>query len=177
MKDGKLFGKINIIDLLVVLIAIFVVVMVVLKMTGHLGGGTAQTATTKVVYTARVERIRRDVYEAARAFVEDAKANGKEGDQLMANGELLNAYITDVTAEDHADVTIGAYNGGFSVVSADDTLDVTFTIVAYGVDTITTKVGTQEVRVGKAHIIKTTHFEFASGSVVTCDWESGTAAD
>ena len=52
-----------------------------------------------------------------------------------------------------------------------------FTIVAYGVDTITTKVGTQEVRVGKAHIIKTTHFEFASGSVVTCDWESGTAAD
>ena len=31
MKDGKLFGKINIIDLLVVLIDIFVVVMVALK--------------------------------------------------------------------------------------------------------------------------------------------------
>ena len=176
MKDGKLFGKINIIDLLVILIAVAVVVMVALKMTGHLGG-TNTAATTKVVYTARVERVDRDVYEAAAAFVESAKAAGKEGDRLMANGELLNGYITDVAAVPHEKTTVGTFEGGFSVTSDGDTLDVTFTIVAYGVDTITTKIGTQEVRVGKGHIVKTTHFEFANSTVVTCEWANGTAAD
>ena len=176
MKDGKLFGKINIIDLLVILIAIVVVVMVALKMTGHLGG-TSTASTTKVVYTARVERVDKDVYEAAAAFIAEAKANGKEGDRLMANGELLNGYITDVTAVPHEELTVGTFDGGFSVTSDTNTLDVTFTIVAYGVDRITTKIGTQEVRVGKGHIIKTTHFEFATSTIVTCQWANGTAAD
>ena len=33
------------------------------------------------------------------------------------------------------------------------------------------KVGTQEVRVGKGHILKTTHFEFNYGVIQTCEWE------
>ena len=176
MKDGKLFGKINIIDLLVLLIAAAAVVMVALKVTGHLGG-LQNEVTTNVVYTARVERVDRDVYEAAAAFIEAAKAAGKPGDQLMANGELLNGYITGVTAVPHEQITLHSYDASISVESGEDTLDVTFTIEAYGVNNIKTNVGTQEVRVGKGHIVKTTHFEFATSTIVTCQWANGTAAD
>lgn len=176
MKDGKLFGKINIIDLLVVLIALATVVMVALKMTGRLGG-LKNEVTTNVVYTARVERVDRDIYEAVTAFIDEAKAAGKPGDQLMANGELLSGYITGVTAVPHEQITLHSYDASISVESGEDTLDLLFTIEAYGVNNIKTNVGTQEVRVGKGHIIKTTHFEFANGVVVTCEWANGTAAD
>ena len=36
MKDGKVFGKINLIDLLVLIVAMATIVMVALKMTGSL---------------------------------------------------------------------------------------------------------------------------------------------
>lgn len=176
MKDGKLFGKINIIDLLVVLIALFAVVMVALKMTGHLGG-LSEKAGTDVVYTVKMELVEPEVYDQVLAFVNNAKERGNEGDQLMANGVLLNGYVTDVTAVPHQEITINGFNGGFSVISGRDTLDLTFTITAYGVDNITTKIGTQEVRVGKRHIVKTTHFEFDAGTIITCEWANGTAAD
>jgi len=53
MKDGKVFGKINLIDLLVILVALAAVVAVGLKMTGHLGSvvtnhGWSDWATTSI---------------------------------------------------------------------------------------------------------------------------------
>ena len=35
----------------------------------------------------------------------------------------------------------------------------------------TNEVGTQEVRIGKAHTLKTTHFEFANGIITNCQWD------
>ncbi len=49
-KNGKLFGKINLIDLLVALIAVAVVAAVALKMTGHLGAAVAKPGTN-ITYT------------------------------------------------------------------------------------------------------------------------------
>ena len=42
---------------------------------------------------------------------------------------------------------------------------------------IKTELGSQEVRVGKTHIVKTTHFELNGGIVLTCEWASGTGAE
>ena len=39
-------------------------------------------------------------------------------------------------------------------------------------DAATNELGTQEVRIGKSHNLKTTHFEFASGIITGCEWEA-----
>ena len=59
----------------------------------------------------------------------------------------------------------------------EDTLDVTFTVKGYVASDIKTELGSQEVRVGKTHIVKTTHFELNGGIVLTCEWASGTGAE
>ena len=52
-----------------------------------------------------------------------------------------------------------------------DGLDLTFTIQANVVNAVTNEVGTQEVRIGKTHIVKTVHFELTNGIITTCEAE------
>jgi hypothetical protein len=59
----------------------------------------------------------------------------------------------------------------------EDTVDLTFTIVGYVENDIKTEIGSQEVRVGKSHIVKTTHFELNNGVILTCEWAGGTGAE
>ena len=55
-KNGKLFGKINIIDLLVLILAVGIVIAVALKMTGRMGAVVPEVGTD-ITYTVRVERV------------------------------------------------------------------------------------------------------------------------
>ncbi len=172
MKDGKVFGKINLIDLLVILVALAAVVAVGLKMTGHLGSVVTETGSN-ITYTARVENVDREVYE-------NAQAQGKPGDQLMASGALLSGYVTAVEATERDDkAEVLTSNGAPLVVYAGkaDRVDVIFTVEAYVGNNIKTELGTQEVRVGKSHIVKTTHFELVNATVMSCEWANGTGAD
>ena len=52
-----------------------------------------------------------------------------------------------------------------------DLLDLTFTIEVNVANRITNEVGTQEVRIGKTHIVKTADFDLEGGTVLTCQWE------
>ena len=91
-EKGKIFGRLNIIDLLVVLLLIAAVALVGYKATHraeNAGGGT-----TVLTYTVECDAIKPEVYESVKAFVEASE----EGDQLMANGEMVTAWVTDVTA-------------------------------------------------------------------------------
>lgn len=178
MKDGKVFGKINIIDLLVLILAVVVVAAVALKMTGHLGAAVPEVGTN-ITYTVRVERIDKEVYENAKSFIDAAKAAGKTGDQLMSNGARLSAYVTDVTAvptPQKVEMAVGGTYVGFSA-GGNDLLDLTFTVEGYVANNTKTELGSQEVRVGKSHIVKTTHFELTNGIILSCEWENGTSAD
>lgn len=38
------------------------------------------------------------------------------------------------------------------------------------VNSITTEIGTQEVRVGKIHTVKTDKFELTNGIILDCSW-------
>lgn len=178
MKDGKVFGKINIIDLLVLILAVVVVAAVALKMTGRLGAAVVETPSD-IVYTVEVKGVEKEVYEEILAFIDRAKnEKGKPGDQLMSNGALLNAYITDAVAVPHeAKAVISSMDGDVIIPVMEDTLDVTFTVEGRVANNIKTELGSQEVRVGKTHIIKTTHFELSGGIILTCEWASGTGAD
>ncbi len=177
MKDGKLFGKINIIDFLVIVIAIVVVAAVGLKMTGRLGAAVPEVATD-IVYTVRVQGVDREVYDAIAEFIDRATEQGNPGDQLMSNGALLDAYVTDVTAVPHeAKAVINSTDGDIIIPVMEDTLDLTFTVQAHVVNDIKTELGSQEVRVGKTHIVKTTHFELSNGTILSCEWVGGTGTD
>lgn len=177
MKNGKVFGKINIIDLLVILVVIVAAVAVGLKMTGNFGTTVVENGTN-IHYTVKAEAIDPEVYESIKGYIEAAKAAGMPGDQLMANGELVSGYITSVTAEPRpGNAAVTTSNGVISVTTGQaEKVDLTFEVDAYVSNNIKTNVGTQEVRAGKSHIIKTTHFELAYGVIMDCRWENGTGA-
>ncbi len=176
-KNGKRNGKINIIDLLVLIVAVAAVVAVGLKLTGHLGPARSKTGTD-IVYTVRVEGVDPEVYEAITDFLADAKAQGKTGDRLMSNGELMDAYVTEASAVPHeAKVGVSTEDGDIIIPVLEGTLDVTFTVEGHVSDNVKTEVGSQEVRVGKTHIVKTTHFELIDGVILSCQWADGTGAD
>ena len=49
------------------------------------------------------------------------------------------------------------------------TYDLVFTIEATVKDNLTSELGTQEIRVGKNHIVKTTTFELENGTILSCE--------
>ena len=81
--------------------------------------------------------------------------------QLMANGELVDGYVTDITYQPH--INYEADSNGEVIPSVEEgenaRVDMVFTIQAAANNNVTYKVGTQEVRIGKNHIVKTTEFE------------------
>ncbi len=176
-KNGKLFGKINIIDLLVLVIAIVVVAAVALKMTGRMGPAKVEVGTA-ITYTVKVERVDQVTYENIQAYIAAAQAAGDPGDRLMANGELLSAYVTSVTATPRSDQAEVSTSAGVVTIQAgeEDLVDLVFTIEGNVANNVKTELGTQEVRAGKSHIVKTTHFELAYGTILTCEWANGTGA-
>lgn len=177
MKDGKVFGKLNVIDLLVIIIAIIIVVAVALKVTGRAGAARTETGTS-IRYTVKAEGIDRKVYESIENYIAAAKAAGKPGDQLMASGELLNGYVTSVTATPKAnEATVSTSTGSvYFTAGRDDLVDLTFEVEGYVANNIKTELGTQEVRAGKGHILKTTHFELSYATILSVEWEGGTGA-
>ena len=159
-EKGRLFGKLNIVDLLVIILIVAVAVVLGMKFLGGNGGTVGETAPA-IRYTVRVTQADPASYEYVCRYV-DKEAGLK--DQLMASGKLLNGYVVDVTAQPHEPLATDVTGG--------DTLDLTFTIEAVPADRLTGTVGTQEVRIGKdEHIVKTAHFEFMEGVVLTVDWE------
>lgn len=166
-EKGKLFGKLNLIDLLVVVILIAALLFLAVRFTRG-SGANPVNSSTKLTYTTLVTNVTPETYiEVQRQL---AAAGGR--DQLMASGDLLDGYVTGVTATPHVNYQPDA-NG---VVTASEEqgekarLDLIFTAEVNVANPIVNEVGTQEVRVGKTHILKTTHFEFSYGTVLTCDW-------
>lgn len=166
-EKGKLFGKLNLIDLLVALVLIAALLFLAFRLTRG-SNANPVNSSTKLTYTTLVAGITPDVYAEVQRQLD--AAGGR--DQLMASGDLLNAYVTKVEATPH--INYQPDDNGVVVASVETgdnaRLDLIFTVEATVVNPIVNEVGTQEVRVGKTHILKTTHFEFAYGSVLTCDW-------
>lgn len=161
-EKGRLFGKINIIDLLVILLVLVVAVVVGLKLMGKNQGIPGGGGGTMLTYTVRVSEVQPEVYEAIKTRVDAGDA------QLMANGEMLSANITAVSATPYQK-PVETMDG--RIVYAQDTqrMTVVFTIEANITNPVTQAVGTQEVRIGKAHIVKTVDFELVNGVIFSCE--------
>lgn len=163
-KKGKLFGKLNIIDLLAILLIVAVLALIGYKLTSNSGGLAG--AGQKVVYTVEVKNVDAAVYESLQ----------KEAlpSQLTAANEMLDAYVTDIQA---TPADPNAYHMQWDGSSGDLTLsqsqdgayNVVFTIEGTVKDNLTSELGTQEIRVGKTHIVKTTTFELEGGRITSCE--------
>ena len=165
-EKGRLFGKINIVDLLVILMIVIAAAVLGVKFLKPGGSSTVGTGSTgtHVEYTVLVQNVQPEVYESVKSFVDAGDAT------LMASGELLDGQVTSVTAVPHEDtVSVDTTDGTVELPATKDLLDLTFTVECNVSNPITTEIGTQEVRVGKNHIVKTDRFEL-TGVVTNCTW-------
>ena len=68
-EKGRLFGKINIIDIVVLLLIVAVAVFLLLKFTNRSSGLPGEAATSQIEYSAIVYRVTPEVYSAIEAEV------------------------------------------------------------------------------------------------------------
>lgn len=163
-ERGKLFGKLNVIDLLVVIFIIAALVVIAAKV---FGGSSEPAATQKLTYTVRVTG---QMPELAQRVGEHVDRTTNRSDQLLAGSQMVDAYVVDFWTEPttlmkSVDCIMVPYDGPEGSL-----VDLCFVIEANVSNTVTNEVGTQEVRIGKSHIVKTVHFEFINGTIENCTW-------
>ena len=165
-EKGRLFGKINIVDLLVILVILIGAAVVAVKFLGPGSTAAINPAKTHVTYQVLVEGVQPEVYENVQKHIPGT---------LMASGEFLDGQVTAVTATPHASEASVSASGDMLLVPVDsDLLDLVFTIECNVVNPVTTEIGPQEVRIGKTHIVKTDKFELTNGVIIDCVWGDGT---
>lgn len=166
-EKGKLFGKLNIVDLLVILLVIAAAVFLVLRHERNAeGGGTGASAT--LTYQVLVKGVDPTYYDSIRQFVDPAE--GKR-DQLLSNTTPIDAYLVDCAATPHVEY-INTDDGQVKRAQGEDDkrVDLLFTVEAQVSDLVTNTVGAQQVRIGASHVLKTIHCEFSTSYVVSASW-------
>ena len=160
-EKGRIFGRLNIIDFIVIILVIAAAVLLAVKLAGRESGGV--TEKTRLTYTVKVTAVEPEVY---RSVLENIPG------QLMASGEMVDAHVVAVEASPAINgASLSTVGGALDITLREDLLDLVFTIEANVTNTVLNEVGTQEVRIGKSHIVKTTKFELPSGVILTCEWE------
>lgn len=167
-EKGRLFGKVNLIDLLVVLLVVAVVAAVVFKVGGGEVTKQEQLANSEmqdISYTVLCRMVHNDVADYIEA--------NEVGSQLMSNGELVEScYITDIQRDNFYENYITP-EGEPAKLASEEYCDLTITVsgqAPYAENSF--HVGSQEVRVGKSHIVKTVGFEI-TGTVVELEGANG----
>ena len=84
-EKGRLFGKINIVDLIVILVIVIAAVVVGMKFLGGSGNSVINPAKTHVTYQVLVEGVQPEVYENIQEHIPGT---------LMASGEFLDGQVT-----------------------------------------------------------------------------------
>lgn len=157
-QKAKRIGKFNIIDILAVILIFAVVAFVGVKL---LGGSETPAALEQVpiTYVVKAECVPTEVYENCLDHIPS---------KLMASGALLNGEIVSVEKEAYL---VPDGNGGFTEDPMHINLLLTVKTETPKTAVMTTKVGEQEIRIGKAdHIIKTEWIEFQQTTIVDVQW-------
>jgi hypothetical protein len=133
-EKGRLFGKVNLIDLAVVVVLVAVIAAVGMKLFGNKAVEAVTSPAVSITYEVVCEDVPKSVADYCQANV---------GEQLLSSGKLLNAHIVDCRAEETA-----------------EGCDLYFTVEGtcnYAGNTYS--MGSQEVRVGMEHLVKTSSIE------------------
>lgn len=159
-QKAKRVGKFNIIDIIAVVLIVLVVVFAGYKLLNRGGGNGSTAPMTQVTYTVKVEGVPAELYENCLNHLPSP---------LMASGALVGGEIQAVEKEPYM---VLSPNGDW--VEDPDHVTLLFTAVTTTptADVMTTKVGDQEVRIGKTdYILKSEFIEFSKGTIVDVAWE------
>ena len=159
-EKGKLFGLINIVDLLVLIAAVAVAAGVGYKLFAP---QIKESVQPQVELTAIV-RVR----GATPFLVTEVERNSQVGKQLVSGNSYVNGTIEDMKIEDYAQQVTTADG---RIVTATDPAkkDLVFTITTkVSKGTPAPAIGTQEVRAGRTFIVKTNDFE-TTGNIDSVD--------
>lgn len=167
-KKGRLFGKLNIIDLLVILLVVAVIAAVGVKLTG-----TDLTQSNQLTNGEMKDVSYSVLCRMVHVDVADALEETEVGKQLMSNGELVEScYITGVERRPYYETYL-TEDGEIRKVPLEDYCELLFTIggeAPYVENSYL--IGTQEIRVGKSHIVKTVTMEL-TGTVMEMEGANG----
>ena len=134
-KNGRLFGKLSLIDLAVVLIIVVAVGALGMKFFGNDAVEAVTSPDVQITYQVVCEDV-------PHAVAEYCQENFHQ--QLLSSGKLLNAYIVECVATEMPDDTIDLY---FKIEGTASYAGSTYAL------------GSQEVRVGMEHLVKTSSIE------------------
>lgn len=168
-EKGKLFGKLNVIDLLVVLLVIALAAVLVQRTLDRSKDDESSKSNYTLTFQTMIKGVNPVYYDTIQKYVNPGTGLT---DQLVSNNKLIDGYVLDCVAVPHesyvttSDGTVKLVQGG-----EDDRLDLTFTLQAQTDDPVTNMVGTQQVHVGSPYVIKTAHFELSSTYIVDLDME------
>ena len=158
-QKAKLIGKFNIVDIIAVVLILAVVVFAGYKLLGRDDTVTAEREMTKVTYTVRVEGVAAELYDNCRTHMPSP---------LMASGALVGGEIVAVEQEPYY-----VLDAGGSWVEDPNHVTLLFTAETETptAEVMTTKVGEQEVRIGKTdYILKSEYIEFSNCTIVDVKW-------
>lgn len=149
--------KFNVIDIIAVVLIVAAVALVGIKLMNR--GDSALAETVKVTYQVKVEGVPAELYENCQAHLPSP---------LMASGELVGGQIESVEQQPY--YVLGP-DGQWVEDPEHVTLIFTATTDTPAGAVMTTKVGEQEVRIGKTdYILKSEYIEFKDGTVVDVKW-------
>ena len=158
-QKAKRVGRFNVIDIIAVIVLLLAAAFVGYRLLGPDDTAGAGRPMTPVTFTYRVEGVPAEVYERCRQHLPSP---------LMASGALVGGEITDVVKEPYYVLTA---DGEWVEDPAHITLLFTAHTSTPTSDVMTTKVGEQEVRIGKTdYILKSEWIEFSKGTIVDVNW-------
>lgn len=159
MEQKKRF---NVIDVIAVVLIWVVLVFVGYKLVSRGGGEPMAQEMVKVTYKVKKEGVPAEMYENSKKHLPS---------KLMASGAFVGGEIVDVEEEPY--YVLGP-DGQWVEDEAHTTLIFTAVTEVAKENVMLTKVGEQEVRVGKEHILKSEYVELAETYIIDVQWEDVT---
>lgn len=150
-EKGRLFGIINPVDLIILLVVVAIVGAIGMQLFGQ---KINDAVAPQVDLTAEIVIVGTPPRLVAEIFRQDLV-----GERLIAGNEYMNASIVDVWEEDY--VMQAIRSDGVIVDATDPSKKDVVVKIATKVPkgTPSPKIGNQEVRAGRTYIIKTQTFE------------------
>lgn len=155
---AKRIGKFNVIDILAVILIVAAIVLVAWKFLDRDADTPVDLPTTVVTYTVRAEGVAKELYESCKEYLPSP---------LMASGVLVGGQIESVEMKPYY-----VLSGDGQWVEDPDHVNLYFTATTEVIvnDVMMTKVGDQEIRVGKSHILKSEYIEMMDTVIVDVRW-------
>ena len=151
--------RFNVVDIIAVVLILAVVAFVGYKLMNRGGSGTTvEQVKIPVTYTAMAEGVPAELYENCLEHLPS---------KMMASGALVGGEIIAVEKEPYM---VLAPNGEWVEDPERVNLIFTATTEVKQEAVMTTKVGDQEIRIGKGHILKSEYIEFEATTILDVKW-------